>query len=95
MDVLEGSTVEQERREMLWDMYGSLARHEKVQPLQDVHEEAQRRETESMHNDRRDVAETSLFRSRSVAVISPVVHTRKERWNHDDLQSDVLCSAPR
>ncbi|GFY84205.1 hypothetical protein Acr_03g0009790 [Actinidia rufa] len=56
---------------------GNLARHEKVQPLQDVHEEAQRRETESMHNDRRDVAETSLFRSRSVAVISPVVHTRR------------------
>ena len=95
MDVLEGSTVEQERREMLWDTCGSLARHEKVQPVQDVHEEAQRRETESMHNDRRDVAETSLFRSRSVAVISPVVHTREERWSHDDLQSDVLCSAPR
>ncbi|GFZ02398.1 hypothetical protein Acr_15g0010060 [Actinidia rufa] len=73
----------------------SLARHEKVQPVQDVHEEAQRRETESMHNDRRDVAETSLFRSRSVAVISPVVHTREERWSHDDLQSDVLCRAPR
>ncbi|GFZ18142.1 transketolase family protein [Actinidia rufa] len=95
MDVLEGSTVEQERKEMLWDTCGSLARHEKVQPLQDVHEEAQRRETESMHNDRRDVAETSLFRSRSVAVISPVVHTREERWSHDDLQSDVLCRAPR
>ncbi|GFY82713.1 hypothetical protein Acr_02g0009530 [Actinidia rufa] len=90
-----GSTVEQERKEMLWDTCGSLARHEKVQPLQDVHEEAQRRETESMHNDRRDVAETSLFRSRSVAVISPVVHTREERWSHDDLQSDVLCRAPR
>ncbi|GFZ18365.1 subtilase family protein [Actinidia rufa] len=44
--------------------------------MDDVHEEAQRRETESMHNDRRDVAETSLFRSRSVAVISPVVHTK-------------------
>ncbi|GFY90850.1 S-adenosyl-L-methionine-dependent methyltransferases superfamily protein [Actinidia rufa] len=89
------STVEQECKEMLWDTCGSLARHEKVQPVQDVHEEAQRRETESMHNDRRDVAETSLFRSRSVAVISPVVHTREERWSHDDLQSDVLCSAPR
>ncbi|GFS39506.1 hypothetical protein Acr_00g0063350 [Actinidia rufa] len=95
MDVLEGSTVEQERKEMLWDTCGSLARHEKVQPVQDVHEEAQRRKTESMHNDRCDVAETSLFRSRSVAVISPVVHTREERWNHDDLQSDVLCRAPR
>ncbi|GFS45536.1 hypothetical protein Acr_00g0096630 [Actinidia rufa] len=95
MDVLEGSTVEQERKEMLWDTCGSLARHEKVQPVQDVHEEAQRRETESMHNDRRDVAETSLFRSRSVAVISPVAHTREERWSHDDLQSDVLCRAPR
>ncbi|GFY98452.1 hypothetical protein Acr_12g0009930 [Actinidia rufa] len=82
-------------KEMLWDTCGSLARHEKVQPVQDVHEEAQRKETESMHNDRRDVAETSLFRSRSVAVISPVVHTREERWSHDDLQSDVLCSAPR
>ncbi|GFS42751.1 S-adenosyl-L-methionine-dependent methyltransferases superfamily protein [Actinidia rufa] len=90
-----GSTVEQEHKEMLWDTCGSLARHEKVQPLQDVHEEAQRRETESMHNDKRDVARTSLFRSRSVAVISPVVHTREERWSHDDLQSDVLCSAPR
>ncbi|GFS30508.1 hypothetical protein Acr_00g0012320 [Actinidia rufa] len=96
------SSVEQERKEMLWDTCGrlwdtcgSLARHEKVQPLQDVHEEAQRRETESMHNDRRDVAETSLFRSRSVAVISPIVHTREERWSHDDLQSDVLCRAPR
>ncbi|GFZ21026.1 hypothetical protein Acr_29g0001880 [Actinidia rufa] len=88
MDVLERSTVEQERKEMLWDTCGSLVRHEKVQPVQDVHEEAQRRETESMHNDRRDVAETSLFRSRSVAVISPVVHTREERWSHDDLQSD-------
>ncbi|GFY97422.1 hypothetical protein Acr_11g0017280 [Actinidia rufa] len=65
-------------QEMLWDTCGSLARHEKVQPLQDVHEEAQRRETESMHNDRRDVAGTSLFRSRSVAVISLVVHTREE-----------------
>ncbi|GFZ15575.1 S-adenosyl-L-methionine-dependent methyltransferases superfamily protein [Actinidia rufa] len=95
MDVLEGSTVEQEHKEMLWDTCRSLARHEKVQPLQDVHEEAQRRETESMHNDRRDVAETSLFRSRSVAVISSVVHTREERWSHDDLQSDVLCRAPR
>ncbi|GFZ17230.1 hypothetical protein Acr_26g0005000 [Actinidia rufa] len=97
MDVLEGSTVEQERKDMLWDTCGSLARHEKVQPLQDVHEEAQRRETESMHNDRRDVAEMSLFRSRSVAVISPIVHTREEeeRWSHDDLQSDVLCRAPR
>ncbi|GFZ09876.1 hypothetical protein Acr_21g0004750 [Actinidia rufa] len=95
MDVLEGSTVEQERKEMLWDTCGSLARHEKVQPLQDVHEKAQRRETESMHNDRRDVAKTSLFRSRSVAVISLVVHTREERWSHDDLQSDVLCRAPR
>ncbi|GFY93594.1 phosphatidic acid phosphatase (PAP2) family protein [Actinidia rufa] len=89
------SSVEQERKEMLWDTCESLARHEKVQPLQDVHEEAQRRETESMHNDRRDVARTSLFRSRSVAVISPVVHTREERWSHDDLQSDVLCRAPR
>ncbi|GFZ03499.1 hypothetical protein Acr_16g0001230 [Actinidia rufa] len=95
MDVLQGSIVEQERKEMLWDTCGSLARHEKVQPLQDVHEKAQRRETESMHNDRRDVAETSLFRSRSVAVISPVVHTREERWSQDDLQSDVLCRAPR
>ncbi|GFZ03393.1 hypothetical protein Acr_16g0000170 [Actinidia rufa] len=95
MDVLEGSTVEQERKEMLWDTCRSLARHEKVQPVQDVHEEAQRKETESMHNDRRDVAGMSLFRSRSVAVISPVVHTREERWSHDDLQSDVLCSAPR
>ncbi|GFS45458.1 hypothetical protein Acr_00g0096140 [Actinidia rufa] len=84
-----GSTVEQERKEMLWDTCGSLARHEKVQPVQDVHEEAQRRETESMHNDRRDVAGTSLFRSRSVAVISPIVHTREERWSHDDLQSDI------
>ena len=63
MDVLEGSSVEQERKEMLWDTCRSLARHEKVQPVQDVHEEAQRREPESMHNDRRDVAETSLFRS--------------------------------
>ncbi|GFY95176.1 hypothetical protein Acr_10g0005610 [Actinidia rufa] len=95
MDVLERSTVEQERKEMLWDTCGSLARHEKVQPVQDFHEEAQRRETESMHNDRRDVAGTSLFRSRSVAVISPVVHTREERWSHDNLQSDVLCRAPR
>ncbi|GFY86097.1 hypothetical protein Acr_04g0008350 [Actinidia rufa] len=94
MDILEGSIVEQERKEMLWDTCGSLAKHEKVQPLQDVHEEAQRRETELMHNDRRDVAETSLFRSRYVMVISLVVHTREERWNHDDLQSDVLCSAP-
>ena len=64
MDVLEGSTVEQERKEMLWDTCRSLARHEKVQPLQDVHEGAQRRETESMYSDRRDVAKTSLFRSR-------------------------------
>ncbi|GFS36791.1 hypothetical protein Acr_00g0048080 [Actinidia rufa] len=90
-----GSTVEQERKEMLWDTCRSLARHEKVQPVQDVHEEAQRRETESMHNDRRDIAETSLFRSRYVMVISLVVHTREERWSHDDLQSDVLCSASR
>ncbi|GFY92213.1 hypothetical protein Acr_08g0006090 [Actinidia rufa] len=29
MDVLEGSIVEQERKEMLWDTCGSLARHEK------------------------------------------------------------------
>ncbi|GFZ09253.1 hypothetical protein Acr_20g0010610 [Actinidia rufa] len=58
--------------------------------------QAQRKKTESMHNDRRDVAETSLFRSRYVMVISLVVHTREERWSHDDdLQSDVLCSAPR
>ncbi|GFS34659.1 hypothetical protein Acr_00g0035210 [Actinidia rufa] len=92
MDVLEGSTVEQERKEMLWDTCGSLARHEKVQPVQDVHEEAQRRETESMHNDRRDVAETSLFRSRYVMMISLVVHTREERWNHNDLQSDTALS---
>ena len=69
----------QERREMLWDTCRSLARHEKVQPVQDVHEEAQRRETESMHNDRRNVIETSLFRSRYVMVISLVVHTREER----------------
>ncbi|GFZ00623.1 hypothetical protein Acr_14g0002580 [Actinidia rufa] len=89
------SSVEQEHKEMLWDTCESLAKHEKVQPVQDVHEEAQRKETESRHNDRRDVAEMSLFRSRSVAVISPVVHTREERWSHDDLQSDILCRAPR
>ncbi|GFZ16768.1 hypothetical protein Acr_26g0000380 [Actinidia rufa] len=59
MDVLEESTVEQERKEMLWDTCGSLARHEKVQPVQDVHGEAQRRETESMYSDRHDVAETN------------------------------------
>ncbi|GFS36790.1 hypothetical protein Acr_00g0048070 [Actinidia rufa] len=94
MDVLEGSTVEQERKEMLWDTCRSLARHEKVQPVQDVHEEAQRRETESMHNDRRDIAETSLFRSRYVMVISLVVHTREERWSHDDLQSDGEVELP-
>jgi len=64
MDVLEGSTVEQERKEMLWDTCGSLARHEKVQPVQDVHREAQRRETESMYSDRRDTTEASLFHSR-------------------------------
>ena len=29
-----------------------------------------------------------------MAVISPVVRTRKERWNHDDSQNDVLCGAP-
>ncbi|GFY99130.1 hypothetical protein Acr_13g0005310 [Actinidia rufa] len=63
--------------------------------MDDVHEEAQRRETESMHNDRRDVAETSLFRSRSVAVISPVVHTREERWSHDDLPKRRTLHAPR
>jgi len=63
MDVLEGSTVEQERKEMLWDTCRSMARHEKVQPLQDVDEEAQRRETETMYSDRRDDAETSLFHS--------------------------------
>ncbi|GFY94428.1 hypothetical protein Acr_09g0008740 [Actinidia rufa] len=63
--------------------------------LQDVHGEAQRRETESMYSDKRDVTETSLFRFRYVMVISPVVHTMEERWSHDDLQSDVLCSAPQ
>ncbi|GFY85452.1 hypothetical protein Acr_04g0001900 [Actinidia rufa] len=95
-DVLEGSGVVQEHKEMLWDTCESLARHEKMQPVQDVHGEAQRRETESMYNDRRDVAEASIFFcSRYVMVISPVVHTREERWSHDDLQSDVLCSAPR
>ncbi|GFZ16354.1 hypothetical protein Acr_25g0007630 [Actinidia rufa] len=60
----------------------------------DVHEEAQRRETESMHNDRRDVAETSLFRSRYVMVISLVVHTREERWNHDDLHTTYFAAHP-
>ncbi|GFZ06466.1 hypothetical protein Acr_18g0006360 [Actinidia rufa] len=90
-----GSGVVQEHKEMLWDTCESLARHEKMQPVQDVHGEAQRRETESMYNDRRDVAEASIFCSRYVMVISPVVHTREERWSHDDLQSDVLCSAPR
>ncbi|GFY85814.1 hypothetical protein Acr_04g0005520 [Actinidia rufa] len=58
MDELEGSTVEQERKEMLWDTCRSLFRHEKVQLVQNVHEEAQRREIESMYSDRRDVAET-------------------------------------
>ncbi|GFY95576.1 hypothetical protein Acr_10g0009610 [Actinidia rufa] len=33
MDVLEGSTVEQERKEMLWDTCRSLVRHEKMQPV--------------------------------------------------------------
>ncbi|GFY99251.1 hypothetical protein Acr_13g0006520 [Actinidia rufa] len=32
---------------------------------------------------------------RRVAVISPVVCTREERWSYDNSQSDVLCGAPR
>ncbi|GFZ11283.1 hypothetical protein Acr_22g0006810 [Actinidia rufa] len=39
-----------ERQEMLWDTCRSLAKHEKVQPVQDVHGEAQRKETESMRD---------------------------------------------
>ncbi|GFZ21818.1 hypothetical protein Acr_29g0009800 [Actinidia rufa] len=30
-----------------------------------------------------------------VAVISPIVHTREERWSHNNSQSDVLCDTPR
>ena len=63
--------------------------------MQDVHEEAQRRETEELYSDRRDDAEMSLFRSRSVTGSSPVVYTKEERWSHDKSQSDVLCNATR
>ncbi|GFY81144.1 hypothetical protein Acr_01g0009530 [Actinidia rufa] len=50
---------------------------------------------EELYSYKRSDAELSLFRSRLVAVIYLVVHTREERWSHDDLQSDVLCSAPQ
>ncbi|GFZ15968.1 hypothetical protein Acr_25g0003770 [Actinidia rufa] len=60
-DVLEGSGVVQEHKEMLWDTCGSLARHEKVQPVQDVHGEAQRRETESMRDGVTTTCKTTYF----------------------------------
>ncbi|GFS37041.1 cyclophilin 59 [Actinidia rufa] len=75
-------------QEMLWDTCGSLARHEKVQPVQDVMEKLKERDRVDVQR-QRDVTGTSLFSSRYVMVISLVVHTREERWSHDDLQSDM------
>ncbi|GFS34256.1 hypothetical protein Acr_00g0032960 [Actinidia rufa] len=56
-----------EPKEMLWDTCESLARHEKMQSVQDVHEEAQRKETEELYSDRRDDAETREMESRRLA----------------------------
>ncbi|GFZ02299.1 actin depolymerizing factor 1 [Actinidia rufa] len=38
--------------------------------------------------------DTSGATSAGLAVFSPVVRTREERWNHDNSQSDVFCGAP-
>ncbi|GFZ09180.1 cytochrome P450, family 716, subfamily A, polypeptide 1 [Actinidia rufa] len=46
--VLRGSEAVQERREMLWDMYGSLSRHEWCNQCRMFHREAQRKETKSI-----------------------------------------------
>ncbi|GFY84191.1 hypothetical protein Acr_03g0009650 [Actinidia rufa] len=90
-----GSTVEQERKEMLWNTCGSLARHEKVQPLQDVHEEAQRRETESMHNDRRDVARNeSLSLEISGGNLSSCAHKGGEMESRRLAKRRTLQSTP-
>ncbi|GFZ15333.1 hypothetical protein Acr_24g0015230 [Actinidia rufa] len=43
-----GFRVVQERREMLWDMYGKSGQTRVMQPVQDVHREAQRKETKSI-----------------------------------------------
>ncbi|GFS31932.1 hypothetical protein Acr_00g0020040 [Actinidia rufa] len=72
-----------------------------MQPVQDVHREAQRKETKSILRSctakGAGDAEASLFCSRfdQWRCSSPVVRTREERWSHDNSQSDVLCGAPR
>ncbi|GFZ13815.1 thioesterase superfamily protein [Actinidia rufa] len=72
-----------------------------MQPVQDVHRKAQRKETKSIL--RSCTAKGAATPKRvsfaldliSGGVLSPVVRTREERWSHDNSQSDVLCGAPR
>ncbi|GFZ05353.1 hypothetical protein Acr_17g0009250 [Actinidia rufa] len=51
-----------------------------VQPVQNVYREAQRKETKS------------ILRS---CTAKGAAMPKKERWSHDNSQSDVLCGAPR
>ncbi|GFZ13088.1 pentatricopeptide repeat (PPR-like) superfamily protein [Actinidia rufa] len=94
-------SVVQERRDDALGYVRKSGQTRVMQPVQDVHREAQRKETKSifekLYSEGRGDAETSLFCSRfdQCGVFSPVVRTREERWSHDNSQSDVLCGAPR
>ncbi|GFZ09911.1 hypothetical protein Acr_21g0005100 [Actinidia rufa] len=72
-----------------------------MQPVQDVHREAQRKETKSIL--RSCTAKGTATPKRvsfaldliSGGVLSSCAHKGGERWSHDNSQSDVLVCAPR
>ena len=98
--VLRGSGVVHERKEILWNMCESLARHKWCNQCRmsrkNIRVRRQSRFWRVVQQRARCRRNESLSLSIwLVVMISPVVCIRDERWSHDSSQSDVLYGSPQ